>query len=260
MTFIRPPTNHQASVTLVQEPLPTPPAKESAVEPATVRRNLKLRFEARVSELIVAMKKTELISQENLDLFMSKFLEHDSKNTDEHERISLLFCFLICDVLRPILLAETNLEKQFLLEDFDSRLQGLLTEVLPAGETVEEFINTYEMFGEEEEIERAQVQRITDCFNAAVKRAYDSANDIDEEIITSFESLKTRLKEINTRRKEMTQELQGTIEELGVRVERAIEIGRQVAGEQKNIANRMKIDSEKFAKNAQLFELILKKV
>lgn len=259
MTFIRSPTNQQASVTLVQEPLP-PLNMQSAVEPASVRRNLKLRLEARVSQLIDEMKKTNLISHENLDLFLSKFLEHDPKNKDEHERISLLFCFLICDVLRPILFAETNRDKQLILEEFDRRLEVLLTETLPPGETVEEFINTYEIFAAEEEIERAQIQRITDCFNEAIKRAYDSANDIDKEIITTFESLKTWLREINSKRKEMTEELQGAIEELSVRVERAIVIGRQVALEQKTIANRMQIDREKFANSAQFLKLILKKV
>jgi hypothetical protein len=235
-------------------------AQTSAPAPEVIRLNLKLRLEARVLQLVETIKKSKLVPNETLDMFTVQFSEQNPQNKNEHERISLLFCFLICDVLRPLLIQETNRKKQIVLEKYEGDLIILLKETVPEGETVDAFIDSYERFSVDEEMDRALLEKITECFNNAIKRAYNSANVVDTEIVTTFESLKTRIREINRKRQTMTQELQGTLDELSVRVERAIQVGKQITQDQKKIAQRMKEDRVKFEKNAQLFELILKKV
>jgi len=234
--------------------------REVQEAPPVLHLVLKLRLQTRVLALTDEMRQSQLIPQEQINLFVSGFMEQNPANKEEHEWISLQFCYLLHTIIEPTLAAEKDTNNQLKLEEFHTKVMQFLQETVPPQETADQFLETFRRFAAERKVEKQRWVAISQNSAETMRQAAELANKIQAKMITQFEELKTRLKAINDSRRTVSAELKDILQELEERIKKINGAMMQITKEQSRIADRMKADTENFDRIADLYELVLKRV
>lgn len=240
------------------------------VDTVTLRLKSKETLKENVLKIVNEMKSSGLFSAEGLEKieqFLRQFAQLDPDHETNRERVSLLLCFLLCDVINEALLDEQSQEEERKLQDFEASFLELLNATVPPGETVAEFVKSFielsleeEKVSDEEQCLREEIKRIDECFKEKMKELYQSANQEQREIKKLFDELKQRIQAINTSRQSMTEELIRKFDPLTLKIEKISTILEDFCLAQDSLGQKMKEDQHAFDKITTDFENLLKKM
>lgn len=142
------------------------------------------------------------------------------------QNASLSICYMICDIIRPLIIASRE-DMQLKLLEFEDRFKDILGTVLPSKEDLEKFLQEYEESSYEEEQFHRQITLIEAENVRLIQKIYDTANAANNALMKQREQLLDKLSKLNAHRQKMTEEMQKRLEKLSEKMRQPIE--KQVA-------------------------------
>lgn len=158
-----------------------------------------LRLAERLDSFLEQLQASPLFDQELIKEWRADFNhEFPSIAEGENEDLSLAFCMLLCSVIDPAM-DETikGSKNEAEIKAFEETLCSLLEKTVPRGESVDQFIATYETFIEQRELMYEQLEVIDSIVQEKMDQFCGSANAINGELQAKYQKLKERLRQIN---------------------------------------------------------------
>jgi hypothetical protein len=244
-----------------------PEVQQQAV---TLRLTPQISTKDKVYSLIEKMKSSSLFSPAQKKIVLdlpSKFDAESFKDltTEEgKENGSIALSLLVSDAIYPAIKEEADEEKQNQLLDLEDEIKSILKEILPEGVSIDDFIDENEKFSYEQATEQAILQEqlfiIDACFQNQMGELFGLANISNQQLKQSFEILKQRLLELNSRRKEMAGDLHGKLDTLTKKVDAISKKLENDALSVQEIAQKMKNEEHQFHQLIGTCQNIFKKV
>lgn len=214
-------------------------------------------LQARIHDLIHCIQKARIVPDEGLDFFVRKTLEFNPTEGDAPERLRLLLGYLYSDLLLVALGKETELNRRLQIDRFMKEVFLLLEEILPEGETAEQFLQSYEQYREGERVDRARLEMITETSNGTRSTIYKQANELNGEINTNFGLQSRRVLGVERERANMTRAFENHVELLLTRSNQNFVTLQKLSAEQVKITDRMQQDHVQYQANAKQLEALL---
>lgn len=174
-------------------------AQQQPTEVLRLHRVVEAPLAERLNRFLDTLQASPLIDGEILAAWRKDF-EREFLHivVGENEDVSLALCMLLCSIIDPAIDAtdKDSPEEAHLLA-FEKTLRTLLEKLVPRGESVDQFIASYETFLDQRARMYEQLEAIEKIFQEKMKELCGSANAYNEELQAKYQNLKARLRQIN---------------------------------------------------------------